>query len=144
MAAALRRIFVAIMCIGIALSAIDALGLVCEYDCASEIEHSHGYQTADLNSPHVELDQHHHLTTLEFEFAAGSSHCDTDCSSISVLVLATGTAPDLTSSGRAGVGMASAEPFSAPSNGHFSEAVCGSPPSASSSYIQAASVSLRI
>jgi hypothetical protein len=144
MAVALHRIFVAILCIGIALSAVDALGLLCEYDCASEIEQSHGHQIANLNSSHVELDQHHHLTTSEFEFAARSSHSDTDCSSLSALVLATGTAPDPPSAGRAGIDLASPETSSEPSNGHFSVAVCGSPPLASNFSLRSSAVSLRI
>ena len=144
MAVLLRRIFVAVMCIGITLSAVDALGLLCEYDCASEVEHFHDHEAAAQNSPRAVADQHHHLSTSDFELAAGSSHSDTDCSSISALVIATSTAPDLPSPGRAGIDLASAESFFASSDGHFSVVVCGSPPLASNSFIQAASVSLRI
>lgn len=143
MAVVLRRILVAVMCVGITLSAVDALGLMCEFDCASEVDHSHGHQTAALNSPHAEPDQHHHLSTY-FEFATGSSHSDTDCSSISALVLAMGAAPDLPSPGPAGIDLAVPESSFVPSDGHFPVAVYGSPPLASNSSIQAASISLRI
>ena len=144
MAVVLRRIFVAIMCIGITLSAVDALGLLCEYDCASEVEHSHRHQAAVQNAPHAEPDQHHQLLSSDFELAAGSSHSDTDCSSINALVVATGTTPDLPSPGRVEVDLSAAESPFTPTDGHFAVAVCGSPPLEINSSIQAASVSLRI
>ena len=143
MAVVLRRIFVAVMCIGITLSAVDALGLLCEYDCTSEVEHSRHHQAAAHNAPHAEPDQHHHLSTSDFELAAGSSHSDRDCSSISALVVATGTTPDLPSPGRAEVDLAAESSFTR-TDGHFAVVVCGSRPLAINSSIQAASVSLRI
>ena len=143
MAVVLRRIFVAVMCIGITLSAVDALGLLCEYDCASEVEHSDGYQGAAMSSLHAEPNLHQHPSNSEFELAA-PSHTDADCSSINALVAATSTTPDLPSPARAEVDLAIVEGSFAPSGGHLSVAVCGSPPLASNSSIQAASVSLRI
>lgn len=143
MVVVLRRLFVAVMCVAITLSAVDALGLLCEYDCASEVEHSHGHQSVALQSPHAEPDQHS-LTDSELELASESSPSDTDCSSINALLVATGTAPDLPSPGPAGINLAFPESSFLPSDGHYSVAVYGSPPGASNSSIQAASILLRI
>ena len=147
MAAALHRILVAIMCIGITLSAVDALGLLCEYECASEIENAHGHPAGVGSSSHAELDRHHrhhHLSTSEFEFAVGALHRDADCSSTRALIIATGPAPDVPSADGAGISLALLESSCAPSDGHFAVALYGSPPLASNSSIPAASISLRI
>ena len=143
MAVVLRRIFVAVMCIGITLSAADALGLICEYACASGLGHSHGHEAGVLNAAHAEFEQHEHSMATAF-LLTGSPDSDADCSSINVLVVATGTTPDVPSPDRASIGVVDAEPYPMPNQRKTVTAVTGSPPLGPDSSFSVIPLSLRI
>lgn len=144
MAVGLRRIFVAVMCIGVMLSAANALGLICEYTCASGLGHSHGHETGVLNAAYAGSERHQHSVTAEFRVTSGSPDGDSDCSSINVLVVATGGTLDVPAPDRAGAGVVNAESYAKPTQWNLATAVTGSPPLGADSSFLVTPVSLRI
>lgn len=149
MAAVLRRTFVAIMCIGISLSAVDALGLICEYACASKFGHSHDHDAHDhaatqLNVAHAEPAHHLHLMSAEFLLSIGSADRDSDCSSVNVLVVAAGATPDVPTPDHGRIGVIDTQSYSMASSGYRVTAATGSPPSRAATSFPATPVSLRI
>ena len=149
MAAVLRRTFVAIMCIGISLSAVDALGLICEYACASKFGHSHDHDAHDhaatqLNVAHAEPAHHLHLMSAEFRLSSGSADRDSDCSSVNVLVVAAGAPPCVPTPDHANIGVIDTQSDSMPSRQYRVTAATGSPPLSAATSFPAITVSLRI
>lgn len=140
MAAVLRRIFTAVMCFGIALSAADAHGLICEYACGS----GHARETGELNAAEVGSMHLPHSTITGSLPSVGSPDSDSDCSSLNVLVVATGTAPDVSAPDNASIGIIDAESYAMPDHRYRATAIAGSPPLGADCSFPGIPVSLRI
>jgi hypothetical protein len=144
MAVVLRRLFMVVMCIGIALSAADAQGLICEYTCASGLGHSHSHEAEELNAVHSGFEHHGYSLSAALLLATGSPDSDADCSSINALVVATATTPDVPAPDHAIIGVIDAELYAMPSHRYRVTAVTGSPPLGADSSFPVTPVSLRI
>lgn len=147
MAVSLRRMFTVLLCVGIALGAADAQGLICEYICASGSVDFHGHEAEAQNASHrvvrhgaKEPGDHHEASLFSFE----SSHDDSDCASLTKLVIANSDTP--TSAGSRAQSVIVIEPVvrTTLDDPYLAAGVNGSPPQRATVLHLATSVSLRI
>lgn len=147
MAVSLRRMLMLFLCVGVALAAADAEGLICEYICASGPVHFHGHEAEAKSASHRVPDHEakrpgaHHKASL---FSTESSQDDSDCVSLNKLIIDNSDTP--ASSGSHAQTVVVIEPVVCTMLGdpYLAAGVNGSPPQRATALHPATSISLRI
>lgn len=146
MAVSLRRMLMVLLCVGIALGAADAQGLICEYICAAGPAHFHGHEAeAESTSHRVATGEHHEHSLADASLlATQSSHDDSNCASINKLVIA--TSDTQTSTGSHAQTVIVIEPVvrTMSADPYLAARINGSPPYRATAISSLTSVSLRI